>query len=93
VPTNCGRRTCFRYREVLNRHHDVETAEAHVEASGLVGIIGACSPKFAEQLVCVDVARTRACCFLSLFFYPLDLSCLSTCPALPSAALGEPWGR
>ena len=31
------------YREVLNRHGGVEAAEAHIEASGLFGIMGACS--------------------------------------------------
>ena len=39
------------YREVLNRHGGVEAAEAHIEASGLFGIMGACSPEYATELV------------------------------------------
>ena len=39
------------YREVLNRHAGVEAAEAHIEASGLFGIMGACTPEYATELV------------------------------------------
>jgi hypothetical protein len=39
------------YRMVLNRHREVETAEAMVEASGLIGIVGASEPRFVEKLV------------------------------------------
>ena len=36
---------------MLNRYIGVETAEAFVEASGLVGIIGACTPRFTEKFL------------------------------------------
>lgn len=39
------------YRQVLNRHMGIDSAEAHVEASGLFGIMGSCTPNYAEELV------------------------------------------
>jgi len=54
------------YREVLNRYHDVETCEAHVEATGLCGIVGACQPRFAEKMVYVMAEQ-----FAKLAFQPI----------------------
>lgn len=48
---------------VLNRYREVETAEAMVESTGLVGIVGASSPPFAESLVHVLANQLSALTF------------------------------
>ena len=48
---------------VLNRYREVETAEAMVESTGLVGIVGASSPQFSESLVHVLANQISALTF------------------------------
>lgn len=46
------------YREILNQHHWVESAESFVnihESAGLMGIDGACPPEYASNLVRVII--------------------------------------
>lgn len=63
------------YREVLNQHHWVESAEAFVsvhETTGMLGIDGACPPEFAPSLIKVITDQLIKLAFVEVSDEELD---------------------